>query len=101
MVSIKVNAYDCEVDGIFYNLNNSDKTASVTLFEFYSIFEERPSRSDYTGKITIPFSIRYNEKTYTVTSIGHSAFRYCSGLTSVTIPNSVTSIGDWAFSGCI
>ena len=25
---------------------------------------------------------------------------YCSGLTSVTIPNSVTSFGDWSFSGC-
>ena len=35
-----------------------------------------------------------------VTTIGSSAFAYCSGLTSVTIPNSVTSIGDSAFEGC-
>ena len=35
-----------------------------------------------------------------VTSIGWSAFQYCSGLTSVTIPNSVTSIGGNAFYGC-
>ena len=35
-----------------------------------------------------------------VTNIGDDAFYYCSGLTSVTIPNSVTSIGSSAFSYC-
>ena len=35
-----------------------------------------------------------------VTSIGNSAFRGCTGPTSVTIPNNVTSIGDYAFDGC-
>jgi hypothetical protein len=36
----------------------------------------------------------------TVTSIGGSAFSGCSGLTSIDIPNSVTSIGNLAFNGC-
>ena len=35
-----------------------------------------------------------------VTNIGYEAFYGCSGLTSITIPNSVTSIGGFAFSGC-
>ena len=32
--------------------------------------------------------------------IADCAFRYCSGLTSITIPNSVTSIGRYAFTSC-
>jgi hypothetical protein len=36
----------------------------------------------------------------TLTSIGYYAFYGCSGLTSVTIPGSVTSIGDGAFAYC-
>jgi hypothetical protein len=35
-----------------------------------------------------------------VTSIGDSAFQHCSGLTNVTIGYGVTSIGDYAFNGC-
>ena len=35
-----------------------------------------------------------------VLTIGESAFDYCSGLTSITIPNSVTTIGESAFRGC-
>ncbi|MGN1478931.1 MAG: leucine-rich repeat domain-containing protein, partial [Acutalibacteraceae bacterium] len=35
-----------------------------------------------------------------VTNIGDDAFEWCSGLTDITIPDSVTSIGDSAFHGC-
>ena len=53
-----------------------------------------------TGALTIPSTVVLYGTTYTVNSIGSSAFENCSGLTEVTIPESVTSIGSSAFSGC-
>ena len=48
-----------------------------------------------TGKITIPSKFG----PYTVKSIAANAFKGCTGLTEVSIPSSVTSIGNYAFSG--
>ena len=90
-------AYDFEVDGIYYKLTGSSSVA-VT-----SKGDGRWS-SDYTGSysgdITIPSTVNYNNKSYAVTSIGDSAFYYCSSLTSIAIPEGVTSIGSSAFEGC-
>lgn len=52
------------------------------------------------GQLTIPSNITYNGKSYTVNGIANSAFAGCTGLTSIEIPTSVTSIGEYAFSNC-
>ena len=48
------------------------------------------------GAVTIPAII----DGFPVTGIGFKAFSECGSLTNVTIPDSVTSIGDYAFAGC-
>ena len=83
-----------EIDGIYYNLNNSTQTAEVTYLYL--------GEYNYFGitSITIPEKITYNSTEYSVTSIGDYAFQYCNSLTSISIPNSVTEIGSYAFSNC-
>jgi hypothetical protein len=52
----------------------------------------------------VAYPVGKQESTYTipssVISIGDNAFSNCSSLTSITIPSSVTSIGNWAFEMC-
>lgn len=90
IISATTRAYDVEIDGIYYNIKiPKAKIAEVT-------------RGDikYSGSISVPSSIQYDGDTYIVGGIGTQAFDNCSGLTSVTIPSSITSIGSDAFSGC-
>ena len=56
--------------------------------------------SSNLSTVVIPSTVVNNGTTYTVTSIGNYAFSGCSGLTAIEIPNSVTSIGNYAFYGC-
>ena len=90
------SAHDFEVDGIYYNIKSDGTSVSVT-FEGSSYYDYS---NEYFGAVTIPASVTYSGKTYSVTSIGLSAFEDCSGLTSVVIPNSVSYINGYAFSGC-
>ena len=55
---------------------------------------------DEVGKVEIPATVEIDGKTYTVTEIASNAFKDNKELTEVTIPGTVTKIGDGAFAGC-
>jgi hypothetical protein len=72
---------------VWYMLNDANVIIPTGITEIYDYaFHNKWS----TTSITIP---------NTVTKINHS-FQYCSGLSSIEIPSSVTSIGSSAFSYC-
>ncbi len=88
-------AYSFKVSGIYYTIIN-DTEVCVTN-SAWSLYDDPV---DYSGVVIIPSTVTHNGTTYSVTAIGGSAFKGCSGLTSITIPNSVTSIDGSAFEGC-
>ncbi len=77
------------VEGIFYELDTSTRTATVT---------SNPDR--YIGNIVIPESIFHEGITYTVTRIGTCAFLDCNWMEEIAIPSSVTVIEPSAFERC-
>lgn len=90
LCSATVNAYDFEVDGIYYNIiSTTDLTVKVTSGD-----------NNYSGEIIIPSAITYKSRTLKVVAIGDAAFFGCDSLVNITIPNTVTSIGKSAFSRC-
>lgn len=90
LCSIAANARDLDfsVDSIYY-FSTSDSTVAVTSSPEY-----------YSGDVSIPSTVTYENKTYSVTSIENYAFGGCVDLSSITIPESVTSIGNFAFYHC-
>ena len=78
---------------------------SITVNENNSVYKSIDGNLySKDGRILIQYAIGKTENSFiipdSVTSIGDWAFGDCTSLTSIVIPDSVTSIGDWAFSLC-
>ncbi len=74
----------------------------------YRINRDRPTEvtvvrdaaySSISGELIIPSTVTHGENTYTVTGLGERTFSGCSGVTSVSIPSSMITIGWDSFKG--
>ena len=78
-----------QIGSLFYSIDRSEKTAWVYPSDTY-----KKLRS-----LSIPETVEYNGISYSVIAI--SGFSHCENITgTLTIPNSVQTIGSYAFSGC-
>ena len=83
--------YDFYQDGIFYKFRGGSQVKVTYRDEDYN---------NYSGTVTVPATVNYNNTNYTVKGIGDYAFRDCGNLTKVNLPATIDSIGSYAFTYC-
>ncbi|MBR4804182.1 MAG: leucine-rich repeat domain-containing protein [Bacteroidales bacterium] len=84
-------AFDFLSGGIYYKIT-SVNTVKVTYFN--------TNYNSYSGSVNVPSTVSYGGETYTVNEIDSAAFALSSGLTSVTLPNTIVRIDSSAFVLC-
>lgn len=96
---------DFIVDGMAYEVNDDGVSVSLVW---------KDVNEPYSGDVVVPASVEHDGKTYTVNNIGYLAFSHVTRLvngswtvikdntsiTSVTLPNTITSIGNAGFLSC-
>ena len=101
MTGISASAYD------FYSICPTGQKLGYIITSYDPpevLLESMFDLADYVGGVTIPETVNYNSVDYTVVAIGADAFNkgcFSNDLSgSLVIPNSVISIGEWAFHNC-
>ena len=91
---LPIHAHDFEVDGVYYGYDTNTRTAYVTYAD-----NDKYSKK-YSGDVVIPSTVTFNSKVLDVTSIEKYAFYNCNKVKSIIIEEGVSEIGERAFEGC-
>ena len=77
------------IDGLYYDLDTSNRTATVT----YEV-DGTGNYASLSANVKIPESVVYNGVTFTVTKIADKAFANCKVMESISISGSVVQVGN-------
>lgn len=94
LTALSMSAYDYMQDGIYYSITEYDDGSAV------AAVANNGSFNTYSGDVVIPSTVNYYGKDCDVVSIGYQAFKNSTGLTSVTLPETVVYLSNEAFAGC-
>lgn len=102
-LSMQVAAQDFSYQSVVYTITDADAGTCQTRAGFYDTVNHKDHWSgnpDHSGQLVIPATASDGDKEYTVTALGDVSFRSSSGLTSVVLPNTVKTIGNFCFDDC-
>ncbi len=96
-------AYTQEDESKIFFFDNEDGTAKVTYNRKYPIQlndNNQTKLTTYTGAVIIPETFVVDGKTYRVIGVDEMAFANNTTLTKLTLPESITTLGQGAFANC-
>ncbi|MBP1645918.1 MAG: leucine-rich repeat protein [Bacteroidetes bacterium] len=91
------SAVNSDGDTIYYYITSNNTYKVSVTFKGNTVFSYT---DEYTGDITIPSSVQFNNNIYSVTAIAINAFYDNSNITSINLPSTITSIGAYSFRDC-
>jgi len=85
---------------LYYKVTDSENHYVTVVPPFNSFGDPWGTFAKPEGNVIIPQTVTYGGVTYTVTDIGNCALKGCTGVTGISIPSTITSIGNYAFYNC-
>lgn len=94
LVAVAASAYDFKVGELYYNIvgESAEVTHPVNpaTGELVSYELESPA-------VSVPATVTHEGKTYDVKAVGKEAFRRCETISTISLPDGLTTIGSFAF----